>query len=47
MVRVCHKLARIGEVYMLNLDQNLEIPAPQIISFHQTPQRENHKHRTP
>ena len=39
---------------MLNLGQILglekvkqEAPAPQVISFHRTPQRKKHKHRTP
>jgi len=50
MVRVCHKLAWINEVYMLNLGLrkvNQETPAPQTISFHRTPQCEKHKHRAP
>jgi len=49
MVRVCHKLASINEVYMLNLGLrkvNQKNPAPHTISFHRTPQREKHKHRT-
>ena len=51
MVRVCHKLAWINEVYIrsnLGLRMvNQKPPAPQTISFHRTPQREKHKHRTP
>ena len=33
IVRACHKLARINEIWMLNL-------APQIILFYRPPQRE-------
>jgi len=56
MVRVCHKLAWINEVYTLNLGKgsnlglrkvNPKTPALQKISFNRTPQREKHKHRTP
>ena len=44
------KLPRIVEVNMLNLGlrkTKQETTAPQIISFHWTPQCEKHKHRTP
>ena len=50
LVRVCRKLSRINEVYMLNLGLTMikqETTAPQIISFHRTLQRENNKQRTP
>ena len=56
MVDVCHELARINEqVYIsakfrpnLGLEKvKQEAPAPQVISFHRTPQRKKHKHRTP
>ena len=50
MVRASHKLSRINKVYMLNLGLRKikqETTAPQIISFHRTPQLEKHKHRTP
>ena len=43
------KLPRIDEVNMLNLGLRKvkqETTAPQIISFHRTPQREKQKHRT-
>ena len=44
------KLSRIDEVNMLNLglrETKQETTAPQIISFHRTPQCEKGKHRTP
>ena len=50
MVHVCHELARINEVYMQNLGLEKvkqETPAPQVITFHRTPQRKKHKNRTP
>jgi len=49
MVRVCHKLAWINEVWSnLGLRKvNQNTTAPQTISFHRTPQREKHKQRTP
>ena len=50
MVCVWCKLARIDEDNMLNLalrKVKQETPAPQMISFHRTPQREEHKRRTP
>ena len=50
MVGDCHKLSWINEVRTLNLGLRKikpETTTPQIISFHRTPQREKHKHRTP
>ena len=49
MVRACHKLSRINEVYMLNLGLikiKQETTAPQIISFHRTLQRKTHRTAT-
>ena len=40
MLRACHKLSRINEVYVLNLGLKKikkETTAPQMISFHRTP----------
>ena len=50
MVHVCHELASLHAKFRPNLGLEKvkqETPAPQVISFHQTPQRKKHKHRTP